>query len=254
MYPPMLTHHNTSINSIQTMSKIIVTGASRGIGYETVLALAANPGQRILALARDYQKLVELQQQARHRYPDSEVLVYAMDLEQPISADFEEVIDTLLGGVDIVIHNAGLLIHKPFETLDQSDWTRIFGANVFGVAQLSKALFPWLKQSEHAHIVHIGSMGGFQGSSKFPGLSAYSASKAALACLTECLAEEWKSHHIAVNCLALGAVQTEMLAEAFPGYQAPLSSVEMGAYVAEFALGGHRLFNGKVLPVSVSTP
>lgn len=236
------------------MPKIIVTGASRGIGYETVLSLAARPGNRILALSRNKEKLLQLQRQAKQRYPNADVLIHPFDIGQPLPVDFEDVITELIGGVDILIHNAGLLNRKPFEELDTADWQQIFGTNLFGVAALNVALLPWLRQSSSAHIVHIGSMGGFQGSSKFPGLAAYSASKAALANLTECLAEEWKAYGISVNCLALGAVQTEMLATAFPGYQAPVSEQQMGAYVAQFAQEGHRFFNGKILPVSLSTP
>lgn len=97
-------------------------------------------------------------------------------------------------------------------------------------------------------------MGGFQGSAKFAGLSAYSSSKAALSGLTECLAEELKPNGISVNCLAIGAVQTEMLSKAFPGYKAPLSPAEMAGFIQYFALNGHRYFNGKILPVSITTP
>jgi NAD(P)-dependent dehydrogenase (short-subunit alcohol dehydrogenase family) len=105
-----------------------------------------------------------------------------------------------------------------------------------------------------SHIVNIGSMGGFQGSAKFAGLSAYSASKAALHNFTECLAEELKERKISVNCLALGSAQTEMLEKAFPGYESPVMAFEMGKYIADFALTGHKFFNGKVLPVAVTTP
>jgi len=97
-------------------------------------------------------------------------------------------------------------------------------------------------------------MGGVQGSAKFAGLSAYSSSKAAVIGLMELLAEEWRDMGISCNSLALGAVQTEMLAEAFPGYEAPTTAEEMAAYILQFGLEGHRYFNGKVLPVSKSTP
>jgi NAD(P)-dependent dehydrogenase (short-subunit alcohol dehydrogenase family) len=236
------------------MLQIVVTGASRGIGWDLVRALAAVPGRRILALSRNGDRLAMLAQECRRDFPGSEVLVYPLDLGQPLPADFDSFIARHLGRVDVLVHNAGLLVHKPFEQLERADWLRIFDANVFGAAELSRTLLPWLCKSARPHVLHIGSMGGFQGSSKFLGLSAYSASKAALACLTECLAEEWKPLGVAVNCLALGAVQTRILQEAFPGYQAPLDSVEMGAYIAHFAVEGHRFFNGKVLPVSLSTP
>jgi 3-oxoacyl-[acyl-carrier protein] reductase len=115
-------------------------------------------------------------------------------------------------------------------------------------------LRPMMGGKVASHIVNIGSMGGFQGSSKFAGLSAYSSSKSALAGLSECLAEEFQDHNIKVNCLAFGAVQTEMLEKAFPTYNATLLPSEMADFVLNFALNGHRFFNGKVLPVSSSTP
>jgi len=107
---------------------------------------------------------------------------------------------------------------------------------------------------EGSHIVNISSMGGFQGSMKFPGLSAYSTSKGALAILTECLAEEFKERGIKVNCLALGSSQTEMFEAAFPGMEAGTLAFEMGRYIAEFAQNGHKYFNGKILPVANTTP
>ncbi len=245
--------HTLGINQ-GFMLQIVVTGASRGIGWDLVRALAAVPGRRILALSRNGDRLAVLEQECRRDFPGTEVRTYALDLSEPLPAGFDSFLTHYLDRVDVLVHNAGLLVHKPFAQLDRADWLRIFDANVFGAAELSRALLPWLCKSPGPHVLHIGSMGGFQGSSKFPGLSAYSASKAALACLAECLAEEWKPLGIAVNCLALGAVQTEMLQEAFPGYQAPLGSAEMGAYIAHFAVEGHRVFNGKVLPVSLSTP
>ena len=100
----------------------------------------------------------------------------------------------------------------------------------------------------------ISSMGGIQGSAKFPGLAAYSSSKGAVITLTELLAEEYKETGPAFNALALGAVQTEMLEAAFPGYQAPVSAAEMAKYIGDFALTGHHYYNGKVLQVSKTTP
>jgi len=105
-----------------------------------------------------------------------------------------------------------------------------------------------------SHIVNISSMGGFQGSAKYAGLSYYSASKAALACLTECLANEFKEYGISMNCLALGSVQTEMFEEAFPGYKAPVDVKQMAEFISGFALTGHKFFNGKILPVAVGNP
>ena len=235
------------------MAKILITGASRGIGYETVLALAANPDNSILALSRNKTALRTLHAEAHARYPPARVTTLNYDLTDPAPDALIMAIEAQ-GGLDVLINNAGELVNEPFDQLTLADWRRVYEVNLFGVVALTQTVLPYLENSPFAHVVNIGSMGGVQGSSKFPGLSAYSSSKAALANLTECLAEEWKDRQIAVNCLALGAVQTEMLAEAFPGYQAPLSSADMGSFLAWFAVEGRRFFNGKILPVAVSTP
>lgn len=232
---------------------IVITGASRGIGYDTALALAADEEHRILALSRNSARLNDLQAEGRRRYGYDRIDTLVFDLTKPEWAKLAIAVRKL-GGVDILINNAGLLINKPFAELASSDWQRLFAVNFFSVVEMIQHLLPEFHRAEQAHIVNVSSMGGFQGSSKFPGLTGYSTSKAALANLTECLAEEFKDDGIAVNCLALGAVQTEMLNDAFPGMQAPVSSEKMADFMAYFATRGHAFFNGKVLPVSVSTP
>lgn len=230
------------------MKNIIITGASRGIGYQTALLLCQQ-GHRVLALSRNEAALQGLQQEAG---PALEYLCF--DLANPDEEALAAKIAGLGGQIDALINNAGLLLKQPFEELTAADWQLMMQANLFGPAHLIQLLRPYLEKSPRAHILNISSMGGFQGSSKFPGLLGYSTSKAALANLTECLAEEWKDKGISCNCLCLGAVQTEMLAEAFPGYQAPLTSERMAAFIAYFTLEGHFFYNGKILPVSVSTP
>lgn len=228
---------------------IIITGASKGIGFDTVLNLAQSSENKILALSRDEASLQKLSKMTS--FNNIDYLEY--DITQPNLPDLLNKINKL-EHIDILINNAGILINKPFDKLTALDWQQTFATNLFGVVEMVRLLMPYLEKSKRAHIVNIGSMGGFQGSSKFPGLSAYSASKAAIANLTECLAEELKEKKIAVNCLAFGAVQTEMLETAFPGYQAPINSREMAAWVAWFCVNGFLFFNGKILPVSVSTP
>ena len=229
------------------MKNIIITGASRGIGYDTVLELAKNPTHSIYALSRNKQKLQELAAKATHKN------IFAVPFDLTNESSFSST-NLPLKKVDILINNAGLLINKPFSELQMADWYSLFEVNLFGVVRLIKWLLPLLEESKGAHIVNVGSMGGVQGSSKFSGLSAYSASKAALANLTECLAEEFKDKSLFCNCLALGAVQTEMLASAFPTYKAPVESKDMARFIANFCLEGFHFMNGKILPVSVSTP
>jgi len=231
---------------------IIVTGASRGIGYATVKAFAGTGDHKIIAIARSSDKLEKLKNECSGVNSGTEIICLPVDIG---SDNFEEkllLIIKNIAGIDILVNNAGKLINKRFQDLTEDDFDWIFTVNVKSIFNIVKFLLSYF--NSNSHIVNISSMGGFQGSSKFPGLSLYSASKGAVAILTEAMAEEFKNDGIAVNCLALGAVQTGMLEEAFPGYKAQLTAGEMGKYIADFALNGNKYFNGKILPVSVSTP
>lgn len=234
------------------MRNIIITGASKGIGFDTALALAADAENKIIAISRDSFRLSQLIEIGKKRYQRQNIQAITLDLTDVKHPAWEQL--KVLQKVDVLINNAGVLINKPFRELTNTDWQLLFQTNVFAAAELIRFLLPQLEASTNAHIINIGSMGGFQGSSKFSGLSAYSASKAALANLTECLAEEFKDKNIAVNCLALGAVQTEMLANAFPGYEAPITSQKIAQFIANFSVNGHQFQNGKILPISISTP
>ena len=225
------------------MKNIIITGTSRGIGYELALQFA-NQGHQVLAISRKTVKeLIE--------HPNITCLVVDLSEESGLNL-ITEFISQTWKNVDVLIHNAGCLVLKPFLQLTQADFEMVYKVNVFGVANLTRICLPFLKKG--SHVVSISSMGGVQGSSKFAGLAAYSSSKGAVITLSELLAEEYKEEGISFNVLALGAVQTEMLHEAFPGYQAPLSAKEMADYIYDFSLNGNKYYNGKVLQVSSSTP
>jgi 3-oxoacyl-[acyl-carrier protein] reductase len=225
---------------------VIITGASRGIGFE-VAQQFLNAGHTVFCLTRNLEPL--------HTLNHPGLKLHATDLTSLQSMnDAVEFIKQQVNSIDCMIHNAGALVNKPFETISYEELEKVYKVNVFAPYYLTQQLIDLLGKAQRSHIVNISSMGGFQGSAKFPGLSAYSSSKAAIVGLTECLAEELKEKNISVNCLAIGAVQTEMLAEAFPGYQAPLSPKQMADYIFEFTVKGHLYYNGKILPVSSSTP
>jgi len=232
---------------------IIITGASSGVGFEAVLELILSGQHKVIALARSQENLTRLAEIAAGLNPDGVLYPIAFDIVHDDYADLQQFITTHFDGrVDILINNAGVLINKPFTELLETDFVEMLQSNFIGHTRIIQNLYKLMPQG--SHIVNIGSMGGFQGSAKFPGLSAYSASKAALHTLTECLAQEFAEFGIKVNCLALGSAQTEMLEKAFPGYESPVMAFEMGKYIADFALTGHKFYNGKVLPVAATTP
>ncbi len=227
---------------------IIINGGTRGIGREIAIELSNDHANNIIVTGRNEKSLKLLSSNA------SNISAAKLDLNSP-EKSFKSLLDIVnkhFTPVDILINNAGLLIAKRFTETDEKDARLIMETNFFGPALLIRKLKPFM--AEGSHIVNISSMGGFQGSSKFDGLSYYSAAKAAISSLSECLAVEFADSRISVNCLALGAVQTEMLEEAFPGYKAPLTAKEMAKFISYFAKNGHKFFNGKILPVAVSTP
>jgi NAD(P)-dependent dehydrogenase (short-subunit alcohol dehydrogenase family) len=227
---------------------IIVNGGTKGIGLEVVKFLAGDLNNQIVVTGRNKKALASLENQYRNvKSFTLDISTFSFDKQ-----DFIKLISPHFKEVNILLNIAGYLVAKDFMETTDEEARLTMETNFFGPANLIRSLKPMMP--EGSHIVNISSMGGFQGSVKFRGLSYYSASKAAIGCLTECLANEFSESKISVNCLALGSVQTEMLSEAFPGYKAPVEASEMAEFIADFAVRGHKFFNGKILPVAVGTP
>jgi short-subunit dehydrogenase len=225
--------------------QIVVIGASRGIGAALVKRYAANPNHHVFAFSRNLKAMESL-------FTEKNVSCFALDLSGDVKNQFNRILDQL-PLIDVLVENAGFLVNKPFTALSHIDITTSYQVNVIGVMESIQCLLPKLNP-KGAHVVNISSMGGFQGSMKFAGLAAYSTSKAALCSFTELFAEEFKDSNIKMNCLCLGAVQTEMLAEAFPGYEAPLSPEQMATFIEDFSFHAQHYMNGKIIPVSLTNP
>jgi len=227
---------------------IIVNGGSRGIGREVVLFLSQDTNNQIIATGRNKPDLESLSASS----PNIHTVISDISNPDDLERSFREKIVRHFNRVDVLINMAGALVSKEFMETDAEDARLMMETNFFGPAGVIRIVKPLMPDG--SHIVNISSMGGFQGSLKFPGLALYSASKAALACLTECLSEEFKDTRIVFNCLALGAVQTEMLEEAFPGYKAQQRPEEMAEFIGHFALTAHQHMRGRIIPVSLTTP
>lgn len=230
----------------------IITGASRGIGYSLAKKFSIKKRMKLFIISRNKEKLKLLRKECLEINPETEVYILPVDLMKLTPDSLFKTIGS--EHIDILINNAGSLFNKSLIHLNKDEIQEMTEINFLVPAKLISMLSPQMGGKSPTHVVNIGSMGGIQGRVKFPGLSIYSASKAALAALTECLAVEYKDKNVFFNYLALGAVQTEMLAEAFPGYKAPFTPDIIAEYIVQFALEGYKYFNGNILPVSLSTP
>jgi NAD(P)-dependent dehydrogenase (short-subunit alcohol dehydrogenase family) len=226
------------------MKNIVITGTSRGIGFELV-KLFAKKGYQVLALSRNASTVEAL------NLPNVSAISCDISLSEQLQMASNFVAEHW-GKVDILINNAGKFLKQDFASTQMEDVRKVYEVNVFSVFELTSLMLQFMKKD--SHVVTISSMGGVQGSVKFPGLAAYSSSKAAVITMTELLAEEFSESGPSFNVLALGAVQTEMLEEAFPGFEAPVNALEMARYIADFSENGNAYFNGKLLQVSNSTP
>ena len=229
---------------------IIVNGGSKGIGKEVIIHLAKDQDNKIIVTGRDESALQRLAETAEYKNIRF-MVIDLIRLSEKLKSIQNEVLSQF-DAIDILINNAGNLVSKKFVDMHENEARKMMEINFFAPATLIRVFQPYMRNG--SHIVNISSMGAFQGSTKYSGLSYYSASKSALACLSECLASELSGSGIKVNCLALGSVQTEMLDEAFPGYKAPLTAKEMAEFIADFALNGGRFFNGKIIPVALGNP
>jgi 3-oxoacyl-[acyl-carrier protein] reductase len=229
---------------------IIVTGASAGIGREVVLNLAKDNNNKIIAVSRNKTALDSLAEATEY----GNIIPMALDIRKTTETRkrLKNIVEAEMANVDILINNAGSLISKPFIDLTDAEIFDLISINFSSPLTIIQTLLPKMKKG--SHVVNIGSMGGFQGSTKFRGLSVYSAAKGALAVLTECLATEYESEGIAFNCLALGSVSTDMLKKAFPKYKASMGPSEIAGFISDFAINGNRYFNGRVIPVAKSIP
>jgi len=254
LYNPDCKSNETS--KIMPNRTVIITGASRGIGFEAAKYFMRLDHFKVIALSRNKPGLELLAAECSALNNTSELIPVIFDFDDFLADPSKrfQPITKVLSHVDILINNAGFLVNKSFDQIGSGEILKMFRVNFMGPSLLIRELLPFMGRAGDTHIVNIGSMGGFQGSSRFPGLAFYSASKAALANLTESLAVEFKDKNIFINCLALGAVQTEMLAQAFPGYNAPVKPQEIAAFIGDFALHSHKFMNGKIIPLALSNP
>jgi NAD(P)-dependent dehydrogenase (short-subunit alcohol dehydrogenase family) len=224
------------------IGSVLVTGAGRGIGLEVVKAFLKTTNHPVIAITRNPMELIKIENDNLKIIHGDILVKYQETLNQIYSAQTK---------LAIIINNAAMAINKSITDVSDEDIKATMDLNFSLPYRLIRDLLPIMAPG--THIVNISSMSGYQGSKKFKGLSLYSASKSALAALSECIAEEWSEKKIYCNCLALGAVQTDMIKVTIPGLMPSVSAQDMGLYICDFSKTGSKYFNGQIIPVTQTT-
>lgn len=219
-----------------------MTGAGRGVGRATALALAA-AGARVAICARTADEVAETA--ALIRAAGGDVLAVTVDVADEAGVEaFVARIGAEWGRLDILINCAAILATSPFAALDTATWDRVLAVNLRGAFLCARAAFQAMAAGEGGQILLIGSLSGVRGPEKFPGLAAYNVSKAGVLALSEILAVEGRPHGIRVNCVSPGAVDTAMLRQAGHGLKAGVTPEQVGAFLAWLCLPETAILTG----------
>ncbi|MFO1422368.1 MAG: SDR family NAD(P)-dependent oxidoreductase [Candidatus Competibacteraceae bacterium] len=203
---------NISSQSLPLQGQVaLITGGGRGIGAATAEVLARK-GARVIVASRTETEQTATVAQLRADGLDAALIALDVADEAAVDAAFAR-IAAEQGRLDILVNNAAILLSGPFAEMAMADWDRVLAVNLRGAVLCARQAFRLMRERGGA-IVNVSSLGGVPGTEKFPGYAAYTVSKFALTGLTEALAAEGREHHIRVNAVAPGAVDTAMLRQA----------------------------------------
>ena len=222
----------------------IVTGASSGIGRATAEMLVER-GASVAIFARSAGKLKSLA-----RKHEGRMLAVPGDVSDAASIErlFAQT-ESRFGPCDILINDAGTYVNKRIEKMTERDWDRVFAVNVKGAFLATHRAVKSMISRRSGTIVNVSSISGVIGPEKFPGYSAYCASKAALIEFTEVAAVELKEHGIRVNCVSPGSVDTPMWAAVSGGARADMTPAEVAEVILFLASDRSRPINGQNIDV-----
>jgi len=198
----------------------VVTGAGRGIGAATAVALAA-AGARVVLAARDRRAVDDVAGRINDAGGRATAAATDVSDEAAVERLFAEVSE--IGPVSALVCAAGVLTPAPFPETTSAIWAQTLGVNLTGTFLCCRAAFAAMAAAGGGRIVTFGSLSGVYATEKFPGLAAYNVSKFGVIGLTEAIAVEGKPHGISAICLSPGAVDTEMLRRANPALRPGLT-------------------------------
>lgn len=187
---------------------MIVTGASKGIGFETVLAGLAK-GMVVVGTSRTPDKLTA---KVQAKLPDKLDSFLALEMDFT-SASIKRVVAEVIAKfdrIDVLVNNAGYAILGAFEDMDLAEVKANFDVNVFGLMSMTQAVLPQMRKQKAGHIINLSSISA---TVTGPSQSIYSASKAAVTLMSEALAQEVAAFNIKVTALCPWGVRTDFLDE-----------------------------------------
>ena len=202
--------------------RVIITGASTGIGRGLALHLAKNYQARLVLSARSRDDLESCREEVLKTGGQAEIICGNL-IDAAVNEQLIPTCITAYGGIDILVNNAGMAIPGPFDQLSMEDWRRLYELNFFTPLKLTYAALPHLRQAARGKIINISSVAG---KIAFPGSVSYCSSKFALTGLSEGLAAEL---HDQVDVLTVcpGWVRTEFFEKnAVPGSRNPTIMAE----------------------------
>ena len=186
----------------------IVTGGGRGLGKAVALILA-NEGVNVGITGRNEENLKMTVDEIQKLGVVAAYAVFSIDNEIHVKAGIESLAEQL-GGVDILINNAGIGDFGSIENMPSETWEQVVKTNLFGVYYAAKAVYPFLKEKGEGDIVNVASTAGLKGG---PNMSAYAASKAAVVSLSQSMMAEWKKENIRVITLTPSTIASDMSIE-----------------------------------------
>jgi 3-oxoacyl-[acyl-carrier protein] reductase len=184
--------------------KALITGGSRGIGRATALALAKQ-GAELGLIARSEESFDSIRKELTELGATFVTTTADVSQETEVQQAVRKIEDEL-GGIDILINNAGVGARGSFMELSTDEWKKVLDTNVMGIVYVTKAALPGMIEKNKGDIINISSMSGLKGTE---GSSAYSASKFAVIGMSESLMQEVRRHNIRVSVLTPSLVDTE---------------------------------------------
>jgi len=193
----------------------VVTGAAQGIGYAIAVKLLEENLSKLAVLDWNGQAMAEAAENLKKQYPNAEVLALQCDVsrEEVAQAAFGE-IEKKLGGVDILINNAGITRDVMFHKMSAKQWDDVLGVNLYGTYYCCKAVMQGMRERQYGRIINIASVVAYGNA----GQANYSATKGAVISLTKTLAKEGARKGITVNAIAPDCIDTPMM-QAIPAEQ-----------------------------------